>query len=162
MNEIGEHICDVCGRGYPYFERLEQHVKRDHSNPRGKVNRMGKTIGQMKKERGLGGPPMLHGSDLPAKVKQVRVTCKELREPPSQFKSLAIFDLAKPVYDKESWAVNGTNLAILSTKAGLGDDLNAVDFDDIANYCKGKQFILQVVMVNDPSKNKMVPSLQIV
>ena len=58
---------------------------------------MGKTIGDIKSERGIGGPPMLHGSDLPQKVSSVTITVKELREAPANFNSPAIIDLAEPV-----------------------------------------------------------------
>lgn len=123
------------------------------------------TIGNMKKERGMGGPPMLHGSDLPDKVDRISIICAELREPPAKFKSLGIIDLEKPLYEKESWAVNSTNLAILAVKFGVmeeNDDLNAVDFADVAKAVKGKKITLQKVYVNDPSKNRSVPSLQVI
>ena len=169
MSDFGDYICDHCGRGYPYFELLEKHVKKEHTQPRAKGakggSEMGKSIGDMKRERGKGGPPMLHGSDLPASISQVTVVCKELREPPKQFNSMAILDFTKPVYEAESWAVNVTNLSLLAQKVGLigeDDKLDDVDFDELAKKCAGKKFTLQKVMVNDPKKNKAVPSLQVV
>ena len=168
MSDFGEYICDVCGRGFPYIELLEKHVRKNHAGPRARGAKGGNTvgtIGSMKKERGMGGPPMLHGSDLPDKVDRVTIVCAELREPPAKFKSLGIIDLEKPLYEKESWAVNSTNLSILAVKFGVmeeNDDLNAVDFADVAEAVKGKKITLQKVYVNDPSKNKSVPSLQVV
>lgn len=113
-------------------------------------------LSEAKAARGIGGPPMLHGSDLPVKIKSVNVTCRELREAPENFKSVMIMDFESPVYEKESWAVNVTNIKILSEKFGLGDD---PDLDDLAKKCKGKKLTLTEAMVNDPNKKKMVRSL---
>jgi len=66
---------------------------------------MGETIGEIKRKRGIGGPPMLHGSDLPASVSRVTVLIRELREAPSNFNSPAIVDLEEEVYGKMALAV---------------------------------------------------------
>ena len=121
---------------------------------------MGKSIADIKTERGIGGPPMLHGSDLPAKVNSVTIICRELREAPAQFKSPAIMDFGKPVYDKQCMAVNLTNLRILASLAGFSEDeADSADFDVIAKKCDGKKFTLVKTLVMNPKLGKMTPSL---
>ena len=115
---------------------------------------MGKSIGDMKK--GSGGPPLLHGSDVPSKVMTVRIKVKELREAPDSFNSAAIIDLAEPVYECEAFAVNITNLKALAKLNGMDED---GDFDTLAAKVRGKSFILHVGMVNNPQTKKMVRSL---
>lgn len=115
---------------------------------------MGKSIKDMNK--GAGGPPLLHGSDVPAKVATVKITVKELREAPENFNSAAIIDLAEPVYECEAFAVNITNLKALAKLSGGDDDM---DFDKLASKVRGKSFILHVGMVNNPQTKKMVRSL---
>jgi len=120
---------------------------------------MGKTIRDIKSERGIGGPPMLHGSDLPQKVSSVTITVKELREAPANFNSPAIIDLAEPVYGKEAFAVNMTNLRRLAGAVGF-DDPDAADFEQVrARVLKKKKFKLVVALVNNPKINKMTRSL---
>jgi hypothetical protein len=123
---------------------------------------MGKTIGEMKQERGISGPPVLHGSDVPMKFrnKPIEILVKDLREPPKNFKSIAIIDFEKPVFDKLAFAVNSTNIGALCVQAGLGDDASVVDFEELrARVIKKKRFHLSVGYVNNPKINKMVPSL---
>lgn len=121
---------------------------------------MGKTIGDMRKERGGGGPPMLHGSDLNAREQTVKIKVKELREAPKNFNSPAIIDLAEPVHEKQAFAVNITNLRALAElmgfKLGEGDE---VDFDALAAKVRGKTLTLYRSMVNNPKTNKMTHSL---
>lgn len=122
---------------------------------------MGKSVADMKAERGIGGPPMLHGSDLPAKQNSITVKCKELREAPSNFKSPCIMDFEKPaIADRACMAVNLTNLRILARLVGFSEDeAETADFDVIAKKCQGKKFTLVKALVNNPKINKMTPSL---
>jgi hypothetical protein len=118
---------------------------------------MGKSVDEMRKERGGGGPPMLHGSDLNRSETAVKIKVKELREAPKNFNSPAILDLAEPVHERLHFAVNITNLRALGTLVGLpGDD---ADFDAIAAKVKGKTFTLYKSMANNPKTNKMGPTL---
>lgn len=119
---------------------------------------MGKTLTDMKREHGISGQPMLHGSDVPSKVNKLTVVCKELREAPKNFKSVAIMDFAAPVYEKEAMAINITNYRMLATIAGFDEPDNA-DFDEIAAKLKNKKLKLQVALANNPDINKMVRSL---
>lgn len=116
------------------------------------------TVAEMNKERGGGGPPMLHGSDLKRAEVSVKIKVKELREAPKNFGSPAIIDLEESVCDREAFAVNVTNLNTLAGLCGLPDDGSA-DFSSIASRCKGKTFTLHKIMVNNPKEKKMVYSL---
>ncbi len=118
---------------------------------------MGKSIADMKAERGIGGPPMLRGQDIPRSVTKLKIKVKELREAPANFKSPAIIDLAEPVHEREAFAVNITNLRALAELAGL--DPEAADFDILAGKVRGKSFNLHVTMTNNPQTKKMVRSL---
>ena len=118
---------------------------------------MGKSIAEMNKQRGGGGPPMLHGSDLPRSVTSVKIKVQELREAPANFNSLAIIDFAEPVHECEAFAINITNLRALCELHGL--DPEDTDFDVLANKVKGKTLTLYVTMTNNPKEKKMVRSL---
>jgi hypothetical protein len=118
---------------------------------------MGKSISDMRNERGGGGPPMLHGSDLNRSENSVKIKVKELREAPKNFNSPAIIDLAEPVHEKVAFAVNITNLRALAELQGLSSD--DADFDVIAAKVKGKTLTLYRSMVNNPKTNKMTNSL---
>ncbi len=118
---------------------------------------MGKTIADVKTERGIGGPPMLRGQDVPRSVNKVKIKVKELREAPANFKSPFIIDLAEPVHERESFAVNITNLRALASLVGL--DPETADVEVLAGKVKGKSFDLYVSMTNNPSSKKMVRSL---
>ena len=119
---------------------------------------MGKTIAEIKAERGIGGPPMLHGSDVPAKQNHFKVICKELREAPKNFNSPAIMDFEKEVFGKTCMAINMTNIRALASIAGFEDADNA-DFDKIAAKLKGKTIDVSVALVNNPKINKMTRSI---
>ena len=121
---------------------------------------MGESIADIKKRKGIGGPPMLHGSDLPTKVNSVTIICRGLRQAPAQFKSPAIMDFQKDIYEKSCMAINLTNLRILASLAGFDEDeTDSADFDIIAKKCEGKKFSLVKTLVMNPQLNKMTPSL---
>ena len=121
---------------------------------------MGKTLGQIKKEKGIGGPPLLKGSDLPAKMNSVTITIKELREGGKDFKSPAIADFVKPVFEKEAWAMNITNLRALARVCGFEDeDFDGLDFDDLASKCQGRKITLEKMLTNNPQTKKPTHSL---
>jgi hypothetical protein len=118
---------------------------------------MGKSIGDMRTERGGGGPPMLHGSDLNKSEMSVKIKIKELREAPKNFNSPAIIDLADAIHEKQAFAVNITNLRALAELVGLTGD--EAEFAKVAEKVKGKTFTLYKSMVNNPKTNKMTFSL---
>ena len=118
---------------------------------------MGKSIADMKQERGIGGPPMLRGQDVPKSATSVKIKVQELREAPQNFKSMAIIDLAEPVHGREAFAVNITNMRALAELAGL--DPEQADFDVLAKKVQGKTYTLHVTVVNNPNTKKMVRSL---
>lgn len=94
-----------------------------------------------------GGPPMLKGSDVPKQQNRVVIEVTAVRLPPKGFNSAVILDI-KPVFEKESWAVNKTNLRALVDK--YGDNLNRL---------AGKKIPLIIALVNNPKENRMVRSL---
>lgn len=108
------------------------------------------------KKKGVEGPPLLHGSDVPAKVSSVTVVVKEIRIAPDNFGSIAIIDFSKPVFECEAWAVNKTNLKALLEKFGLTED---AEIDELNTKLAGKKLTLAKVMVNNPQTKKMGPSL---
>jgi hypothetical protein len=114
-------------------------------------------MGKLRDMKRGGGPPMLHGEDVPRSVNKFKIKIKELREAPDQFNSPAIIDLAEPVYDREAWAVNITNLRALAQLSKLDPD--ETDFETLAEKVRGKTFDLYVSMVNNPQTRKMVRSL---
>lgn len=169
---IGKIPCALCEPGGPTFQSfagLRSHVELKHCDVVETVvqffaakriqeeEEMGKSIADVKSERGIGGPPMLRGQDIPKSVNKVKIKIKELREAPSSFKSPFIIDLAEPVHEREAFAVNITNLRALAELVGL--DPETADVDVLANKVKGKSFDLYVSMTNNPSSNKMVRSL---
>jgi hypothetical protein len=118
---------------------------------------MGKSIGDMRTERGGASTKMLHGSDLNKTESSVKIKVKELREAPRNFNSPAIIDLAEPIHEREAFAVNITNLRALAQLVGFKDD--DAEFSAIAEKVKGKTFTLYRSMVNNPKTNKMTHSL---
>jgi len=119
---------------------------------------MGRSIADIKKERGIGGPPLLHGSDVPRKFNSVKVKCSVLRESPKNFGSPAIMEFDKPVFDCEAMSINMTNLRSLAVASGAKKPDEA-DFDKVAAWCAGKDFTFFVGMVNNPKTNSMTRSL---
>lgn len=119
--------------------------------------RMGKSIADVKGERGIGGPPMLRGQDVPKNLSQIKIKVKEMREAPTSFKSPFIIDLASPVYEREAFAVNITNLRALAELSG--QDPESADVDKITKWIEGKTLTLHLTMTNNPQTKKMVRSL---
>jgi hypothetical protein len=118
---------------------------------------MGKSLAEIKEERGIGGPPMLKGSDLGKTESKVKIKVKALREAPKNFGSPAIIDLVDEVHSKVAWACNITNLKALASLVGMDPD--TADFDILAKKVVNKTFVLYVAMVNNPKTNKMGRSL---
>jgi hypothetical protein len=114
---------------------------------------MGSIADQFRKKQGEG-KPLLHGEDV--KGSSVAIIVGEIREAPDNFGSIGIIDFAKPVFEKESWAVNKTNMRALLEKFGLADD---IEFSALSRRLKGKKLTLVKVKVNDPKKGKIVDSL---
>ena len=114
------------------------------------------TISDMKKERGVGGPPMLHGSDVPKSISNFKVKCVELREAPRNFNSMAIMDIEE-VYGCAAIAINITNLKALARLAKLDEE--SADFDEIAKFVKGKTLQVYTIVTNNPKTKKQVRSL---
>jgi hypothetical protein len=108
------------------------------------------------KKKGADAPPLLHGSDLPAKISSVVIVVKEIRTAPDNFGSIAIIDFTKPVYEKESFAVNKTNMRALMEKLDIPED---AEMSDLNEELAGKKITLTKVMVNNPKTKKMGPSL---
>jgi len=121
---------------------------------------MGKTIGDIRKERNIGGPPLLHGEDLPRNVQSVKVKVADIREAPANFNSPAILDFTNEVYGKSAMALNISNLEALARKLGFKDPREA-DLDQIRERARGKTIELFVVRVNNPKLGKIVRSLAI-
>jgi hypothetical protein len=164
--------CSFCvpEKVFPNFSALAGHVQRKHMKEAKLItlaakrniteeekDEMGKSIADVKKERGIGGPPMLKGSDVPKNVTKFKIKIGDLREAPAVFKSPFIIDLADAVYGKEAFAVNITNLRALAEMAGL--DPETADCDAIAKKMKGKTVQVYISMTNNPQSKKMVRSL---
>jgi hypothetical protein len=165
--------CFHCGKAFKSFHGVGQHVKAMHreivaasqlfvtslaaKRNRERGSQMGKSIADVKSERGIGGPPMLRGQDIPRAVNQVKIKVKEMREAPNSFKSPYILDLAEPVHDREAFAVNITNLRALAELSG--QDAETADVDKVCKWVAGKTLTLYAVMTNNPQTKKMVRSL---
>jgi hypothetical protein len=123
---------------------------------------MGKRMGDIRKEKGIGGPPILKGSDVPKGVRSVKIKIRELREGGRDFLSPAVIDFEKPVFEKEAMALNITNLRALARTLGWDDDeFDDIDFNDLADKAKGRVVTLDVVSVNNPKTKRMGPGLSI-
>jgi hypothetical protein len=118
-----------------------------------------RTIEDIREQRGIGGPPMLRGQDVPAHLSQITIKIKELREAPPDFGSPFIIDLdgPLPVPGRESFAVNITNLRALTTLCGL--DPKKASIGQIIAAARGKSLTLLIAMTNNPKEHKMVRSL---
>lgn len=93
---------------------------------------------------------LLKGTDVPARIKSVVITVKELRESPDGFTAPFIIDLKTELYGASAWAVNKTNAkAILKL---FGDDEKKI---------RGKKIKLDVISVRNPQSGEVVPSLAV-
>lgn len=128
----------------------------EHPNAKKERENIDMSIKDEFKKKGVEGPPLLHGTDLPKNVNSVVIVVKELRTAPDNFGSIAILDLARPVYDCEAWAVNKTNLRALLEKFGVNED---AEIEELSAKMEGKKLTLNKVMVNNPQTKKMGPSL---
>ena len=70
--------------------------------------------------RGGGSQNLLHGSDLPDKMRQIQIKIVEAREAPEQFRSALIleFEELKAIPGKTAFALNSTNTQILAEMLG--------------------------------------------
>lgn len=166
-----EPPCPYCtGKVFKSFSALAGHVQRKHMKEAKQLtlaakrniteeekDEMGKSIAEVKAERGIGGPPMLKGSDVPKNITKFKIKIGALREAPLNFKSPFIIDLAEAVYGKEAFAVNITNLRALAEMAGL--DPETADCDTVGKKMKGKTVQVYISMTNNPQTKKMVRSL---
>jgi hypothetical protein len=101
-------------------------------------------------KRGGNGAALLSGSDIPPRIKSLKITVAEIREAPEGFTAPAIIDLKTEVYGKTAWAVNKTNMKALIKH--FGDDEKKM---------RGKTIKLDVISVRNPSSGDIVPSLAV-
>jgi hypothetical protein len=92
--------------------------------------------------------PLLKGSDTPEGTKSIAIEIAGVRQSPEGFDAPAILDLKKPVYGKQAWAVNKTNMKALIKR--FGED---------ANTLVGKKIRLEISLVHNPQTGEMVRSL---
>ena len=162
--------CPHCRRTFDNWSFAKRHVKfcsvvSDYfpgpKEGKSKEKQM-TTMGETRKKKGKGGPPLLHGSDVPAKVSQFTIKVKELREPPENFNAFGILDFSEPVYEKEGMAVNQTNMKQLANRLGFDiEEFDSIEFADLAARAKGKKLTVQVVLKNNPTTHQMVRALDI-
>jgi len=93
---------------------------------------------------------LLNGSDVAAGTKSITIEVAGVRESPEGFNSPAIIDLKKPIYGKQAWALNKTNLkAIIKL---FGDDEQKL---------VGRKIKLEIISVRNPQTGEIVPSLAV-
>lgn len=119
------------------------------------------TLGETRRKKGKGGPPVLKGSVVPAKVSSFTIKVKELREAPDNFNAMALLDFAEPVFGGQAggpvegystMALNITNLKVLATRCGFDEgDFDQIDFADLAHKAKGKKLTITTGMANNPT-----------
>jgi hypothetical protein len=93
---------------------------------------------------------LLNGSDVPAGTKSITIEVAGVRESPEGFNSPAIIDLKKPIYGKQAWAPNKTNLKAIIKLFG-DDDAKLV----------GRKIKLEIISVRNPQTGEIVPSLAV-
>jgi hypothetical protein len=93
---------------------------------------------------------LLNGSDVPAGTKTITIEVAGVREAPEGFNAPAIIDLKKPIYGKQAWAVNKTNLKAIIKLFG-DDDAKLV----------GRKIKLEIISVRNPQTGEIVPSLAV-
>lgn len=125
---------------------------------------MGKSLAELKTERGITGPPLLHGSDVPDKKKSFKVTVKLIRESPENFRSPAIMEFESPVFERDAMALNITNLRRIAILVGLVDQSDAeidskIEIEQLSKMAAGKTLTISVISVNNPQLQQNTPSL---
>ncbi len=93
---------------------------------------------------------LLKGSDLPARVKSLKIVVDQIRPAPDGFTAPAIIDFKTEVYGANAWAVNKTNLKAIMKH--FGDDEKKL---------RGKKIKLDVISVRNPQSGDVVPSLAV-
>lgn len=160
--------CPHCKNRYKSFERLAKHLQGEHSREAKiktifaakrteEIHNMGRTIKQMADERGIGGKPNLRGQDVPKGTSKVSIKVDRMYEAKESFKSPFIIDLVEPLYGREAFAVNITNLRRLAIMHKMNPE--TADTDELCEEVKGKTLTLFVCKTNNPQKNKDVYSL---
>jgi hypothetical protein len=61
---------------------------------------------------------ILHGSDLPAKQKTLRIKVVKARRAPEDWKTKFILDIEPVLGERNSWPLNKTNVGILKSEFG--------------------------------------------
>jgi hypothetical protein len=91
---------------------------------------------------------LLKGSDVPAGTKSISAVIDGVRESPKGFGAPVIVDFKKPLYGKQSWAVNITNFKRLAELFG----------DDEKKWI-GKKIRLEIALRTNPQTGEEGPSL---
>jgi hypothetical protein len=96
------------------------------------------------------GLALLNGSDVAVGTKSITITVAAIRESPEGFNAPAIIDFPKPMYGKQGWAINKTNLKMIIKL-----------FGEEEKELVGKKIKLEIVTVRNPQSGEMVPSLAV-
>jgi hypothetical protein len=135
------------------FARLVSLVERELKQIRGLVKQEAKKVGlkEMLDARSNGqAGNLLKGSDVPARVKSIKIVVDQIRPAPDGFTAPAIIDFKAEVYGANAWAVNKTNLKAIMKH--FGDDEKKL---------RGKKITLDVISVRNPQSGDVVPSLAV-
>jgi hypothetical protein len=135
------------------FTRIVSVVERDLKQIRHLVKREAQKVGlkEMLDARSNGSTGnLLKGSDIPSRVKSVKIVVEAIRPAPDGFTAPAIIDLKTEVYGANAWAVNKTNLKAIMKH--FGDDEKKL---------RGKKITLDVISVRNPQSGDVVPSLAV-
>lgn len=93
---------------------------------------------------------LLKGSDVPDGTTTITIVIEEVRQAPDEFNAPVIIGFKKPLYGKNAWAVNKTNLKTLIRL-----------FGDNVEKLIGKKVKLVIVTVQNPQTGDMVRSLAV-
>jgi hypothetical protein len=135
------------------FARLVSLVERECKQIKQLVKREAKKVGlkDMLDARSNGqAGNLLKGSDIPARVKSLKIVVEAIRPAPDGFTAPAIIDFKTEVYGANAWAVNKTNLKAIMKH--FGDDEKKL---------RGKKITLDVISVRNPQSGDVVPSLAV-
>jgi len=115
------------------------------------------TLSDAYKSKGTIAPPLLHGSDLPAKQSTITVEVVQLRIPPDGFNSPLIMDI-EPIKightTYEAIALNKTNTKILMKI--LGD----VDIDSVQGTAEFSKVLVTNPQTKDPTYGLVLTSFK--